>query len=139
MGRRNFFAERYFAFGWGLSLWGQGCVLCTAAQRMWYGSKWNTAAVCHGGAAGETLSCPGGNGACGRQAAELSASPVSRRVKVCGWRMGEPWRFGVSRAQRFPHQKGAVLEARGNLIRLEATSSAYCVIANRLEFALNRE
>ena len=50
-----------------------------------------------------TLSCPGGD--CRRQAAELSASPASRRVKVCGWRMGEPVRFGVSRAQRFPHQE----------------------------------
>ena len=51
--------------------------------------------------------------ACRRQAAELSASPASQRVKVCDWRMGELGRFGVSRAQRFPHQKGAVLEAGG--------------------------
>ena len=76
--------------------------------------------MCHGGKAVETRSCPGGGqdaAACRRQAAELSASRASRRVKVCDWRMGEPGRFGVSRAQRFPHQKGAVIEAGGKLIR----------------------
>ena len=70
---------------------------------------------------------------CRRQAAELSASRASRRVKVCDRRMGEPWWFGVSRAQRFPHQKGAVLEAKGNLMHLGIISSAYCGWFNSLQ------
>ncbi len=55
-----------------------------------------------------------------RQAAELSASRASRRVKVCDWRMGEPGRVGVSRSKTLPHQKGAVLEAGGRRPRLQA-------------------
>ena len=43
--------------------------------------------------------------------------PVGSRSATGGW--GEPWRFGVSRARRFPHQKGAVLEAGALAGKLE--------------------